>query len=119
MMAGRRLVGGKVSCLENLCLSLFKNLIYLFVVIICLSFGVMIYMVAEPSDDVGLEREYIDRLEYVEEYLNANPTYYGLANISSMAEMAKEIKETKNTTGGLLKMSGINRGNGKVEVNTT
>ena len=110
MLAGRRLVGGRISCIENLLLSMFKNLIYIFVVILCVSFGIMIYMVAEPSDDVGLEREYIDRLEYMEEYLNTHPSYYGLTNTnaSSMEEMAKEIKESKNVTGGLLKIAADN-----------
>lgn len=119
MLAGRRLIREKVGCIETLLLSMFKNLIYIFVAIIFFSFGAMIYMVVEPSDHTGLEREYMDRLDYLEEYLNTHPSYYGLTNTnaSSMEEMAKEITENKNVTGSILKMAADNILNARIELN--
>jgi hypothetical protein len=64
---------------DHCLLGVFKNLIYVFVAIIILSFGVMIYIITNNKGLDGYDLNYEWQLNALSWYIDHNPTVYGLS----------------------------------------
>ena len=62
---------------ENCCLGIFKHLVHIFVLIIAMSFGVMMYIVAMNNED-GFDIDIDWHVSAVSYYIDNHPSVYGL-----------------------------------------
>ena len=106
-MKGKEYAKNGVSCCEVFLNFVFKHLIHVFLVAFIIAFAGMLYIVSgEKTDNMGLGDDTVQQIEMLDNFISHHPMYFGLSKLAE-AVGPKGIKETTNTTNGLMKYSGV------------